>query len=199
MDTKEPNKKKNKALILIVIVSLLIIFIISISLLMAKNIATQKNKTAETNTAKDIPVSAEAKALAKTKLIQVQEEKTKLMQEQESAVQKATSTKPAALTASTEKLIGGILKINISSDGFRPLSITAGIGTKVNTEITNIDTVVHNITFESQLLAQYNTTIAPGETKSLTINTPTTPGTYTFSCSIPDHAKNDETGKIIIK
>lgn len=217
--------KKNKALIFIIAISLLVIFIVAVSLLMAKNIRLQDPRSAEEIKAtKEAEALNEAKAKIAIKNRELAAEQASqetanntntagepvpaTVQNQGEAEQASQETAnvgsvtpedvnaPAA-PINGSRLAGEVLKININGSGFTPSSFEAQAGTKVIMEITNTDKTTHNLSFSNPMLDRFNTTIAPGEKSSITIKTPSTPGTYTFSCTVPGH--NAEIGKMIVK
>jgi plastocyanin len=92
-----------------------------------------------------------------------------------------------------------LTQINVGNDKFTPSEFTTKAGAPTSFSLTSVNNYSHVITFDDPSLSAVAILVGPGQTKAITFNAPTTPGTYTFRCASPDHAAKGEIGKMIVK
>ena len=91
------------------------------------------------------------------------------------------------------------IKITITSGGFTPNSFEVNSGAPVALEITSGDTFTHVFAFKDPSLSAVAVGLAPGETRAMVFNAPTSKGEYTYYCNVPGHEGRGEIGKMIVK
>jgi len=92
-----------------------------------------------------------------------------------------------------------LTQISVGNNKFTPNEFTTKAGAPTTFSLTAVDNFSHVITFATSSLSAVAILVGPGQTKAITFNAPTIPGTYIFSCASPDHAANGEVGKMIVK
>jgi plastocyanin len=98
-----------------------------------------------------------------------------------------------------EELPDNIVKLNVGAGGFSPNSFTTTVGAPTTFSLTGVDEFSHMISFDDPSLGAIGVLVGPGQTKAITFNAPTTAGTYTFYCSSPGHRDQGEEGKMIVR
>lgn len=106
---------------------------------------------------------------------------------------------PTAVSISKRNLPETAINIDIRADRFHPSSFTVKSGQPVSLAFTSNDRSVHVITFEDSSLASLAFAVGPRETKAITFNAPSVPGTYKFQCDVPGHAEAGEVGYMIVE
>lgn len=92
-----------------------------------------------------------------------------------------------------------LTQVNVGNSKFTPSEFTTKVGAPTSFSLSSVDNYSHVITFDDPSLAAIAILVGPGQTKAITFNAPTAPGTYTFRCASPDHAAKGEVGKMIVK
>lgn len=93
----------------------------------------------------------------------------------------------------------GVVNVSVGNNKFSPAEFSTKAGAPTTFSLTGVDDFSHVIAFDDASLTAIAILVGPGQTKAITFNAPTTPGTYTFSCASPDHAARGEKGKMIVK
>jgi len=87
--------------------------------------------------------------------------------------------------------------INISvGKAFTPNRFTTKAGAPTSFSLSGADSYSHVLAFDSSEMAAIAILVGPGQTKAITFNAPTTPGTYTFRDASPDQTG---TGEMIVQ
>lgn len=98
-----------------------------------------------------------------------------------------------------EELAPSVLKLSVGNNKFTPSEFTTKAGAPTTFAITGVDDFSHVIAFDDPILSAIAVLVGPAQTKAITFNAPTTPGTYTFRCASPNHAEAGEIGKMTVK
>jgi len=98
-----------------------------------------------------------------------------------------------------DELSENIVKINVGNGKFSPSSFTTTAGAVTTFSLTGVDEYVHMLSFDDPALSAVGVLVGPGQTRAITFNAPTTPGTYTFYCSSPGHREQGEVGQMIVR
>jgi len=98
-----------------------------------------------------------------------------------------------------DELPENVVKLNVGNGGFSPSSFTTTVGAPTTFSLTGVDSFSHMISFDDPSLAAIGVLVGPGQTKAITFNAPTQPGTYTFYCASPDHRGQGEEGQMIVR
>jgi plastocyanin len=109
-----------------------------------------------------------------------------------------TAPKQTGFLDKTE-LPKGVVNVSVGNNKFSPAEFSTRAGAPTTFSLTGVDDFSHVIAFDDASLSAIAILVGPGQTKAITFNAPTTPGTYTFSCASPDHASRGERGKMIVK
>ncbi len=92
------------------------------------------------------------------------------------------------------------IKLTVTAaSGFVPNTFTVQAGKAVTIAVTSGDTQTHVFMFDDPLLSAVAIGVGPGETRAITFNAPSTPGTYAFHCDVPGHKARGEVGKMIVQ
>ncbi len=87
--------------------------------------------------------------------------------------------------------------INISiGKAFTPSKFTTKAGAPTSFALTGADSFSHVLAFDDPSLAAIAILVGPGQTKAITFNAPTKPGTYTFRDASPDQTG---TGEMVVQ
>lgn len=97
-----------------------------------------------------------------------------------------------------DALPSAAIKLEVSSSGYAPNQFTVKAGAPVTLSVTATDSQTHIFMFDDASLSAVAIGIAPGETRAITFNAPTSKGEYTFRCDVPGHSGRGETGKMIV-
>lgn len=102
------------------------------------------------------------------------------------------------LNIAKESLAASVIKLEISNaTGFVPDTFTVKAGAPVTVALTNKDTGnSRTLAFTDPSMVAVIIGTPPSETRAITFNAPTKPGTYDFIDGIPGH---NGTGKMIVK
>lgn len=102
------------------------------------------------------------------------------------------------LNVAKESLAASVIKLEISNaTGFVPDTFTVKAGAPVTVALTNKDTGnSRTLAFTDPSMVAVIIGTPPSETRAITFNAPTKPGTYDFIDGIPGH---NGTGKMIVK
>lgn len=92
-----------------------------------------------------------------------------------------------------------VTKIGASAAGFSPSSFTVSKGAPVTLSLSSTDGYTHVMVFSDPSLSAVAMGVAPGETRAISFNAPTTAGEYSFRCTVPGHEARGEKGVMIVK
>lgn len=90
------------------------------------------------------------------------------------------------------------IQLEVSSAGFKPSQFKVKAGAAVTISLTTSDQT-HLLYFDDPSLQAVAIGIGPGETRAITFNAPTKPGTYDFHCDVPGHKNRGEIGQMIVQ
>jgi uncharacterized cupredoxin-like copper-binding protein len=92
-----------------------------------------------------------------------------------------------------------VFQIEIGNGKISPASFTTRAGAPTVFSLSGIDSFAHTISFDDPGLSAIAVLVGPNQTKAITFNAPTEPGTYTFRCMSPGHADKGEVGEMIVE
>jgi len=115
------------------------------------------------------------------------------------AAQPASPEAPKQSDPIGQGTVPSAIKITVTSGGFTPNSFEVNAGAPVALEVTSGDSFTHVFAFKDPSLQAVAVGLAPGETRIIVFNAPTSRGEYTFFCNVPGHEGRGEVGKMIVK
>ncbi len=89
-----------------------------------------------------------------------------------------------------------LVKLSIANNVFTPNTLTTKAGAPTSFALTSADNLVHVLNFNSPSLAAIVILVGPGQTKAITFNAPTKPGSYIFHDDTPG---STATGTLIVE
>lgn len=104
-----------------------------------------------------------------------------------------------SIPLSEEDIPAQALEFTVSAAGFTPGTFTVTAGTAVTLAVTATDDESHLFVFEDPALSAVVVGIGPGQTRIISFNAPSSPGSYAFRCGVPGHAARGETGVMIVE
>jgi plastocyanin len=113
--------------------------------------------------------------------------------------QNSVSAPQQSLAIKKSQVAPSAVKIDVSvAAGYVPNTFTVKPGAPVTVALTSVDQYAHLFSFKDSSLSAIGLGVYAGETKAVTFNAPTTPGTYTFFSNMPSQAAS-EVGTMIVK
>lgn len=106
---------------------------------------------------------------------------------------------PRAVTVAKGELPKQAVNIEIGNNTVKPKSFSVSANAPVSLAFTSIDDKVHVVSFDDGVLAALSWGIGKGQTRAITFNAPSKPGTYEFYCGVPGHRAAGEVGQMIVK
>jgi uncharacterized cupredoxin-like copper-binding protein len=97
-----------------------------------------------------------------------------------------------------EELSEDVVKLEVGNGAFSPSTFTTVAGSPTTFALTGIDSYSHVIAFDDPSLSAVAILVGPNQTKAITFQAPSEPGTYTFRCVSPGHAEKGEVGEMIV-
>jgi len=123
--------------------------------------------------------------------------------EGEQTVNNVEQTSPLAPSESgpvkAENLAPSVIKLEVSAAGFNPKEFTVKPGAAVSVSITATDAFAHSLVFEDPNLSAIGIGVYSQETRVISFNAPTQPGSYVFYCNVGNHRARGESGTMIVK
>jgi len=98
-----------------------------------------------------------------------------------------------------ENLAPSVIKLEVSAAGFSPKEFTVKPGAAVSVSITATDSFAHSLVFEDASLSAIGVGVYSKETRVISFNAPTQPGSYIFFCNVGNHRSRGESGTMIVK
>lgn len=92
-----------------------------------------------------------------------------------------------------------IFQIEIKEGLIAPNTFTTKAGAPTVFSLTGIDSFAHTIVFEDPSLSALAISVGPNQTKAISFNAPSEPGSYSFYCLSPGHADKGERGMMIVQ
>jgi plastocyanin len=223
MESVQTDNKSKKKLILILIIGLVILVSLAVAIVLINkdrktgeingenNNAPSEVNANETDAAIEFNNSAEVVELEDDVIAQAIIPGSNLISEDNVVLTKdGQATRNDAPTMSEEapqqtgflnrdQLPEEVFQIEIQEGLITPNTFTTKAGAPTVFSLTGTDSYAHTIVFDSPLLSALAISVGPNQTKAISFNAPTEPGTYSFYCLSPGHAEKGETGEMIVQ